>query len=37
MVWSAVGAEYRALFEEVAADARESESESAGELVAVGA
>ena len=37
MVWSAVGAQYRTLFEEVAADARESRSESAGELVAIGA
>lgn len=37
MVWSAVGAEYRALFAEVAADASEIEQLSAAELVAVGA
>jgi glycosyltransferase involved in cell wall biosynthesis len=37
MLWPAVGAEYRALFDEVAADANEDVESPAGELVAVGA
>ena len=37
MIWSAVGDQYRNLFAEVAAEAAADQSESAGELVAVGA
>jgi glycosyltransferase involved in cell wall biosynthesis len=37
MLWSAVGAEYRTLFAEVAADETERTQSPAGELVAVGA
>lgn len=37
MVWSAVGAEYRALFAEIVAYASESQSNTAAELVAVSA